>query len=246
MLSLDLSGRTALVCGASRGIGRACAETLAAAGAHVICFARVPRQPAAADAERCLLVPGDLTDPADLDRLVGEIEQWGRGLDILVHNGGGPGDATTESVTRDELDEAIDLVLWPVVELTRRLLPALRRSGEGRVLSIGSPTFREVQDGRVLSNSLRPAVVGWLMTLAREVAADGITVNSIAPGRIETDSFKEYYANRSPEADLAAIPAGRFGVPADIANLVAFLSSARAAYLTGTVIPVDGGLMRSW
>ena len=131
------------------------------------------------------------------------------------------------------------------MRLTNLCLPHLRESGHGRIVNITSSSVREPIDNLSLSNSVRPGVIGWAKTLAREVGPDGITVNSIAPGRIETERLAEVYVNRSPEEDLATIPLRRFGQPAEVGDVVCFLASDRASYVTGTVIAVDGGLTRS-
>ena len=132
------------------------------------------------------------------------------------------------------------------VTLVRHALPHLRASGHGRIVAIESSSVREPIPNLALSNAVRPGVIGWLKTLARELGADGITVNTIAPGRVDTERLRDVYGDAGPSAaDLAQIPVGRLGLPAEIASVVAFLASDRAAYVTGTVLPVDGGLTRS-
>jgi 3-oxoacyl-[acyl-carrier protein] reductase len=130
------------------------------------------------------------------------------------------------------------------VRLTGLCLPYLERSDAGRIVNVTSSTVREPVDNLALSNAVRPGVVGWAKTLAREVGPKGITVNSIAPGRIDTERLREVYPEGPTDADLAAIPLGRLGTPREIGDLVGFLCSDRAAYVTGTVITVDGGLTR--
>src|SRR5437879_1338682 len=128
------------------------------------------------------------------------------------------------------------------MRLTLRCLPYLRSSGRGRVINITSSSVREPIDNLALSNSVRPGVIGWAKTLAREVGPDGVTVNSIAPGRIDTARLAEVYVNRSRADDLATIPLRRFGRPVEVGDVVCFLASDRASYVSGAVIPVDGGL----
>jgi 3-oxoacyl-[acyl-carrier protein] reductase len=141
--------------------------------------------------------------------------------------------------------KAVTLLLVSVVRLTSLALPYLERSEAGRIINVTSSTVREPVDNLALSNAIRPGVVGWAKTLARELGPKGITVNSIAPGRIDTARVREVYPDGPTEQDLAAIPLHRLGTPREIGDLVAFLCSDRAAYISGTLIPVDGGLLRS-
>lgn len=245
MLSVDLSGRTAIVCGASSGMGLAVAEELARAGANVSMFAR-RRELLEREAERigALAIVGDLTSPADLEKLVEQTAAAHGGVDILVNNGGGPPPGHALDIGDESLGEALSLLLFSAVRLTNLCLPHIRRSGAGRIVNIASSSVREPIDNLALSNTVRPGLIGWAKTLAREVAADGVTVNSIAPGRIDTERLQQLYRTRSREADLAQIPLGRLGKPREVAALVAFLASDQAAYITGALIPVDGGAGR--
>src|SRR5262249_43043655 len=142
------------------------------------------------------------------------------------------------------VEEAVELLLLSVIRLTRLCLPHLRASGRGRVINIGSSSVREPIDKLALSNSVRPGVIGWAKTLAREIGPDGITVNSIAPGRIDTERLAEVYPDGPTPADLKPIPLGRLGEPREVGDVVCFLASDSAADLSGAVIPVDGGLTR--
>jgi 3-oxoacyl-[acyl-carrier protein] reductase len=245
-MELGLAGRTAIVCGASSGIGLAIAEALVAEGADVAMFAR-RRELLEREAARlgALAVQGDITIPAHLERLVqATIGAFG-GLDVLVLNGGGPPAGAATSLTAASVEDAVALLLTSHVTLVAQCLPHLRASGRGRILAIESSSVREPLSGLALSNAVRPGVVGWLKTLARELGPDGVTVNVIAPGRIDTDRLREIYgADGPPDSDLDLIPARRLGRPAELAAVAAFLSSERAGYVTGAVVPVDGGLTR--
>lgn len=246
-MDLGLQGRTAIVTGASAGIGLGIAEALAAEGANVAMLGR-RRELLERHAERlgALAVQGDITIPAHLDRLVSETLEAFGGIDVLVLNGGGPPAGRAADVTPEAVEEAVALLLTPFVGLVGRVLPHLRASEAGRIVSIGSLSVREPINGLALSNAVRPGLVGWLKTLARELAPEGITVNTIAPGRIATDRMRELYGpGGPPPAEVAQIPAGRLGTTAEIAAVACFLASDQASYVTGAVIPVDGGLGRS-
>lgn len=244
-MDLGLTGRTAIVCGGSAGIGLGIAEALVEEGANVVLFARRP-EIVEREAERlgALAVSGDVTNAEDAERLVGAaVDAFGR-IDILVNNSGGPPRATAAGLDEEAVVAAARLLLGSNVRLTALCLPYLERSPGGRIVNVTSSSVREPIDNLALSNSLRPGVVGWAKTLARELGPRGITVNSIAPGRIDTERLREVYPDGPSEADLQAIPLGRLGTPREVGDLVAFLCSDRGAYITGTLITVDGGLTR--
>jgi 3-oxoacyl-[acyl-carrier protein] reductase len=244
-MDLGLNGRTAIVCGASSGMGLAIAEAFAGEGMNVAMFAR-RRKLLETEAERlgALAVQGDVTNPSDLERLVERTLRAFGGIDILINNGGGPPRKKAVEIDHDALQEAVDLLLHSAVTLTNLCLPHLRRSGNGRIVNITSSSVREPIDNLALSNAVRPGVIGWAKTLSREVGPDGITVNSLAPGRIDTERLAEVYPDGPTDADLESIPLRRFGRPEEIAEVVCFLASDRASYVTGTTIAVDGGLTR--
>ncbi len=245
-MDLGLNGRTAIVCGASSGMGLAVAESLCAEGANVAMFAR-RRELLEREADRlgALGVRGDLTNPKHLESLVEQTVSAFGGLDILVLNGGGPPAAPAAMLAAEQVEAAVELLLVPHVRLVSLALPHLRASGRGRIVAIQSTSVKEPLDNLALSNAVRPGVVGWLKTLARELGPDGITVNTVAPGRIDTDRLRSLTPDGYAEADLAAIPLRRIGRPGEIADVVCFLASDRASYVTGTVLPVDGGILRS-
>lgn len=226
-------------------MGLAIAEALAAEGANVAMFARrvdvVEREAARIGA---LAVPGDLTRETDLERLVASTLEAFGGIDIVVLNGGGPPPGAAAEVTAAAVREAVELLLLPHVRLVGLCLPHLRLSGRGRVIAVESTSVKEPIANLALSNAVRPGVVGWLKTLARELGPDGITVNTVAPGRIDTERLREIYGADGPPPELVAqIPARRVGSPAEIAATVCFLASEQAAYVSGTVVPVDGGML---
>ena len=245
-MELGLTGRTAIVTGASAGIGLACAEALAAEDANVAMLAR-RRDVLEREAERlgALAVAGDVTSPADLSRVVDATLARFGAIDILVNNSAGPPRTPAADLDPDAVEEAVALLLLSVVRLTNLCLPHLRASGRGRIVNIASSSVREPIPSLALSNSVRPGVIGWAKTLARELAPDGITVNSIAPGRIDTERIRDVYPEGPTAKDLAEIPLRRLGQPREVGDVVCFLASERAAYVTGAVIPVDGGLTKS-
>ena len=244
-MDLGLRDRTAIVCGASSGMGLAIAEALADEGAHVAMFAR-RRDVLEREAERigALSVRGDLTNPRDLERLVERTLEAFGGIDVLVNNGGGPPRSRATDLETESVEAAVELLLISAVRLTNLCRPHLEHSGRGRVINITSSSVREPVDNLVLSNAVRPGVIGWAKTLARELGPAGVTVNSIAPGRIDTARIAEVYPDGPTEEDLAVIPLRRLGTPREVADVVCFLASDRAAYVTGAVVSVDGGLTR--
>jgi 3-oxoacyl-[acyl-carrier protein] reductase len=249
-MDLGLQGRVALVMGASQGIGRGIAAALAREGARVAISSRSQEKLEAAAAE----IDGEVTaftaDTGDLERIArlpGEVAERLGPIEILVANTGGPplGGALDHELA--DWEEAYrSLVLAPRL-LIEEVLPAMRERGWGRIVNVGSSSTREPIPGLNLSNTHRMAAVGFLKTLAGEVAGDGITVNTVATGRFATERLAANADSMQAAEDAAAeqVPAGRLGRPEEYGDLVAFLCSERAAYITGTVIPIDGGLLRS-
>jgi 3-oxoacyl-[acyl-carrier protein] reductase len=245
-MDLGLRGRTAIVCGASSGLGLASAEALTQEGANVAMFAR-RREELERDADRigALAVRGDVRNGADLERLVERTLQAFGGIDIVIWNSGGPPAGKASEITDEQLESAFELLLQPAVRLVRLALPHLRSSDAGRIVFITSATVKEPSPHLALSNALRPGLTGWAKTLSRELGPEGITVNCVAPGRIDTPRMTELYGAGGPPAEeLAQIPLGRMGSPREFGDVVCFIASGRAAYITGTTVLVDGGSSR--
>lgn len=249
-MDLGLEGRVALVMGASRGIGRAIAAALAREGASVALASRSEERLAEAASEIGDRATPFVADTADLERLAelpGEVVDRLGPVEILVTNTGGPPFGGALSHEQDEWERAYrSLVLAPRV-LAEAVLPGMRERGWGRIINVGSSSTREPLPGLNLSNTHRMAAVGYFKTLAGEVAGDGVTVNTVATGRFATERLASNDGSMEPaeEAAKREVPAGRLGSPEEYGDLVAFLGSERAAYITGTVIPIDGGLLRS-
>jgi len=245
-VNLGLEGRTALVLGASSGLGLACAEALREEGANVVMFARraeLLRQEAARLGATAIV--GDVFRHSSLENAVeAAVERYG-GLDIVVLNGGGPPPGPATAISDDAILRAVELLLRPVVRLVGASTPYLRASGQGRIISISSVSAQEPIRNLALSNAVRPGVWGYLKTLADELAADDITVNAVGPGRIATARMEELYDGAPPQAEIDAIPLGRFGDPRELGDVVCFLASKRASYINGTLLRIDGGLSRS-
>ncbi|HEY6730113.1 MAG TPA: SDR family oxidoreductase [Solirubrobacterales bacterium] len=249
-MDLGIEGKVALVMGASKGIGRGVAAALAREGARVAIASRSQErleEAAAEIGERATPFVADATDLERLARLPIEVAEALGSVDILVTNTGGPPPGGALDHGFEEWEEAYrSLVLAPRI-LAGAVVPGMRAEGWGRIVNVGSTTTIEVNPALGLSNANRMATVGFLKTLAREVAGNGITVNTVATGRFATDRMAEL-GGSIEQVEAAAqkeVPAGRLGTVEEYGDLVAFLCSQRAAYITGTVIPIDGGLLRT-
>jgi 3-oxoacyl-[acyl-carrier protein] reductase len=249
-MELGLQGRVAIVMGASKGIGRGIAGALAREGVKVALVsrsrARLEDAVAGIDGETAAF-EYDTEELGRLPRLPVEVATKFGPVDILVTNTGGPpmGGAVEHHI--DEWRRAYDsLVLAPRL-LIEEVLPGMRERSWGRIVNVGSSATEAPISGLTLSNAHRPGLVGFLKTLSREVAADGVTVNDVATGRFATDRLAANWGGeeRMREHAHKDIPAGRLGLPEEYGDLVAFLCSDRAAYITGTSIPIDGGLLHS-
>jgi 3-oxoacyl-[acyl-carrier protein] reductase len=244
-VDLGLAGRTAIVSGASSGLGLATAGSLAAEGANVTMFAR-RRDVLEREADRigALAVRGDVTNPRHLQNVVDRTVEAFGGIDILVWNSGGPPPGPATAVSPESLEQAVELLFVPAVRLVHLCLPHLERSPGGRILVLTSSAVKEPTENLALSNAVRPGVTGWAKSLARELGPRGITVNCVAPGRIATARLDQLYPEGPAEADLKAIPLGRWGTPQELGDVVCFLASERARYVNGITLAVDGGLLR--
>ena len=261
-MNLGLQDRVALVAAASRGLGRAIAEELAAEGASlVVCARDESRLREARDAiaratgAEVRAVAADLASADGVARVADEaLAAFGR-VDVLVTNSGGPPSGPFEEHDWARWQGAVDLLLRSSVELTRRVLPGMKERRWGRILAVTSIAAKQPVASLVLSNSVRAAVTGAMRTLANEMAPYGITVNTLLPGYTRTERVEQLDAANAAREGLPVdavrqrtvgqIPMGRLGEPREFAALAAFLASERAGYITGTSITVDGGWVRS-
>ncbi|MBC2931969.1 SDR family oxidoreductase [Nocardioides sp. zg-1228] len=257
-MDLDLTGKVALVLGSTAGLGRASAEALAAEGAHVVVAGRraelvdalVESLPSAAG------VVADVTDPDTPALLVNRARESFGEVDIVVLNGGGPPPGPADAFTAETAQAAFDLLLKQHISLVGQVLPGMRERRWGRIVAIGSSGVQQPIPTLTASNVGRAALAAYLKTLAGTVAADGVTVNMALPGRIDTDRVAQLdraaaeRTGTTPDASRAsseaAIPARRYGDPAEFGAVVAFLASQQAAYVTGEQVRVDGGLVGAY
>lgn len=257
-MELGLTGKSALVLGATSGLGRASAEALAAEGANVVVVGR--RADRVEEVETSLPsatgVVADLTAPGAIATIVETARAAYGGPDVVVLNGGGPPPGTADRFTADDAQAAVDLLLKPHVQLVHELLPAMRQAGWGRIIAIGSSGVQQPIPTLTASNVGRSALAAYLKTLAGAVARDGVTVNMVLPGRLDTDRVAQLDQNAAQSSGRAvdevraaseqAIPAGRYGAPAEFGALVAFLAGEPAGYVTGEQIRVDGGMVAGY
>lgn len=253
-MDLGIRGRVALIAGASSGIGEAIALALAAEGVKLAAAARRADRLDAL-ARRALQIGAagargftfDLKDPVTIGAMVDRVHDAFGGVDILVLNGGGPRPGKFIDMTVDDWDAGYRDVLRSMLLLVERVLPTMRANAWGRIVALTSTSVKQPIDKLVLSNAFRTALVAALRTLANEVAPEGITVNSIATGRVDTDRLRSLYGNDEDairKAAAADVPMRRVATPQEFAPLVAFLCGEPAGYVTGQTISIDGGMTR--
>lgn len=262
-MDLGLRGRVGIVCGASAGLGRAAAAALAREGANVVICSRDKKRIAAAAAamrrtaaKGVQVVPmvADMSVAADIDRLVqGALKRFGR-IDILVSNAGGPPVAAFPDLSDEAWEQGTQLTLMSTVRCIRAVLPHMKKRGWGRIVTITSIAARQPINDLVISSTIRPGLLGLTKVLGNQYSADGICINAVAPGFILTDRQREIGTARAKGRGITfdeylkdaarEIPLGRLGRPEELADVIAFLCSERASYVTGTTITVDGSLAR--
>lgn len=241
-MDTGLAGRRAAVAAASQGLGFASARSLAAEGARVaICGRSKDRveEAAARIGDGAVPLVADVSTPEGARRFVVEARDALGGLDVLVTNAGGPPPGNFETAPFEAYAPALALNLLSVVAMCQEAVPGLQAQRFGRVVAITSISVRQPIPNLILSNTARAGVTGFLKTLAREVAGDGVTVNSVQPGTHATERILEIYGDTAAATD--GIPAGELGRPEDFGAVVAFLCSDPARFITGAAIPIDGG-----
>jgi len=263
-MDLGLRGRTAIVAAASQGLGKAVALTLAKEGANVVMFSRQPsaiehaaedvREQAADSGCKVVGMAADVTHLADLQRVVKTTVDGFDGADIVFCNAGGPRPGMFDGLKDEDWYAAVDLNLMSAIRLSRLCLPHMRARHWGRIIVSTSYSVKQPIPNLMLSNSVRSATTAWAKTLADQVAPDGITVNTIAPGRIDTERIRQLDADLAERTgqtreeieqdSRASIPLRRYGQPDEFAAAAAFLASEQASYITGVTLLVDGGLFR--
>ncbi|UCD18418.1 MAG: SDR family oxidoreductase [Candidatus Zixiibacteriota bacterium] len=257
-MDLELNGKTALVTGASSGLGFAAAQVLAEEGATLAINSRSEKnlriaaeKIEVAAGSRPLTVAGDLAASETADRIVAQVSARLGTVDILVSNAGGPPAGTFLQHDKRIWRQAADLTLHSAIDLARAVIPAMQQKKWGRIVFITSVAVKQPVDNLIISNTLRAGLTGFAKSISNELASDGITINTVCPGYTMTERLKylaQYLADQSGgtvedvyRGWASEVPAGRLGRPEELAYLISFLASDRAAYITGTAIPVDGG-----
>ncbi len=261
-MDLGLKGKVAIVAASSKGMGKAAAMALAGEGARVTMLARGEADLVKAAKEvrerhgaEVLAVPADVTSYDDIRRVVREtVARWGA-VNILVNNAGGPPPGIFDDMNDAEWQSAFELNLLSTVRLVREVLPHMRKAGGGAIVNIQSTSVKEPIENLILSNSIRSGVIGLAKSLALELAKDNVRVNNVLPGLIMTDRQRQMLTvwgeklgksfEETKRLRVAQVPLGRFGEPEDVADMILFLASDRAGYITGVTVQVDGGRVRS-
>lgn len=265
-MDLGLKSKVALILASSKGLGFACAKGLYEEGVNVIICSRSKENLAKAKEQieatesinkkaRILPIVADLMDEDQISNLVDKtLNEFGR-IDILVHNAGGPPSGHVESITKEDWVNSIDLNLLSFIKITDLILPIMKQQKYGKIIAITSVSVKQPLDNLVLSNTTRLGVVGFAKTLANVYAKDNVFVNVVCPGPTLTDRMKELIRKTAQDTGksfdqaertwIEPIPLGRLGKPEELANLVVFLASDKASYITGTVTQVDGGFVKS-
>ena len=241
-MDLGISGRTALVTGASRGLGFSCAKALSNAGAKVCIVSRSEDHLLSAVQELssdCHSIVSDLSESSSIQMMLKQVEEEFGTIDIFIANAGGPPPGNFETTALEDFSTALQLNLLSTVEMCKELIPKMANQGWGRVVAVTSIAVREPIAQLILSNTARSGLTSFLKTTATEVARSGVTVNSIQPGLHATERLTELYEDLKGVADN--VPTGKLGDPDDFGEVVAFLCSEQAKFITGAAIPVDGG-----
>ena len=248
-MNLGIAGKTALVTGASKGIGYAVAQGLAAEGARVIISARGEKRLAEAVEElrvggaEVAGVSADVSKPESIENLLAATRARFGPPDILISNAGGPPTGKATDLADDAWSKGYDLTLMANVRLAKAVLPHMQAQAWGRIINITSVSIKQPVPNLTLSNAFRAAVTGFAKTLSSEVAASGVTINNVGPGYTATERIQDLFDEDAAQDFIKTIPAGRFGEPEEIAAAAVFLASQQAAYITGQTIIVDGGVV---
>lgn len=250
------AGRRALVCASTSGLGLACAQALAGDGARVAIVGRrgdLAREEAARLGPDAIGLEADLTSSDATQRIIDAVREAFGGIDVLVLNSGGPPPGTALQTSDEELELALAMILKPALRTIRAIVPEMQARGWGRVVAIGSSGVEQPIRGLAASNAARAGLAALLKTLASEVAADGVTVNTVLPGRLRTERVQALDRHRAEQQGIsieeaaqetiANIPVGRYGDPMELGRVVSFLASDAASYVTGCLVRVDGGMI---
>ncbi len=261
-MDLGIKGKTAIISASSKGLGKACAEELAAEGCNLTIFSRSLRniKNTAQEIEnkyhvKVLYLKADASNLNDLKYVVKNTKKEFKTIDILINNAGGPPFGFFEDFKPKDWQNALELNLLSIVNLTKEVIPSMKKQNWGRIINITSVAVKQPIDGLILSNTARTAVIGLTKTLSNEYAKYNILFNNVCPGRIMTDRIIDLANKRAKltknslnkvlknmESD---IPIGRIGNPREFSSMVAFLASEKASYITGNTIQIDGGLVKN-